>query len=346
MAIPIQDARNIFTKTLIDVYREDIPTTAFLRSFFPSKVSLTKEVSIGVRRGTESVAIDVRRHSDGNLVTFNKETEKIFVPPMYDQYLVANNHRLYDTAIATGSAPAFVQIAMELAEDVVELRKTIERAKEKQCAEVLTSGIVTLANGDNIDFKRKAGSLVDLGAGNYWTTSTVDPREALKNAATFLRKEGKAIGGVFNVIVGSQVLNTMLNNEVFQKVQDIRRIDIGTIAMPQRNAEGAALHGQVSAGSYLFNIWTYEQYYTDANGTQQEYLDPKKVIVIPENPLFRMAYAAVPQLIEGGSIPQSGEYLVQEFFDMRKTAHEIHVKCAPVAIPVAVDQIYTFKAIA
>jgi len=347
MAIPAQDVQNLFTKKLIAIYREKNTPTEFLRSFFPAEESLTKEISIGVRRGTESVAIDVQRHSDGKLVTFNKSTEKIFVPPYYHQYLVANEHRLYDTVISSGSAPAFAQLTAELAEDVVDMRATIERAYEKQCAEVLTTGIVTLANGDNIDFKRKAGSLVDLvSAGGYWTTNTVDPRAAFAAAGTFLRKEGKAVGGTFNAIVGSDVLNIMLNNTIFKAVQDLTRIDLGSIAMPQRNAVGASLHGQISAGSYRFNIWTYEQYYTDSNGDQQQYIDPKKVIVLPETPMFKMGFAAVPQLIEGNSIPQSGAYLVQEFFDQRRTAHEIHIKSAGIAVPVAVDQIYTFKAIA
>lgn len=346
MAIPAQDVQNLFTKKLIAVYKEKNTPTEFLRSFFPAEESMTKEISIGVRRGTESVAVDVRRHSDGNLVTFNKSTEKIFVPPYYHQYLVANDHRLYDTVISSGSAPAFAQLTAELAEDVVAMRQTIERSYEKQCAEVLTSGIVTLANGDNIDFKRKAGSLVDLGGGNYWTTSSVDPRAAFKAAGEFLRKEGKAVGAVFNAIVGSDVLNVMINNDTFQKVQDLRRVDLGTVAMPQRNAVGASLHGQISAGSYIFNIWTYEQYYTDSNGVQQQYLDPKKVVVLPETPMFKLGFGAVPQLIEGGNIPQRGAYLVQEFFDQRRTAHEIHIKSAGIAIPVAVDQIYTFKAIA
>jgi hypothetical protein len=347
MAIPAQDVQNLFTKKLIAIYKEKNTPTEFLRSFFPAEEAMTKEISIGVRRGTEYVAVDVRRHSDGNLVTFNKSTEKIFVPPYYHQYLVANDHRLYDTVISSGSAPAFAQLAAELAEDVVTMRQTIERSYEKQCAEVLTTGIVTLANGDNIDFKRKAGSLVDLvSAGGYWTTNSVDPRAAFKAAGEFLRKEGKAAGAVFNAIVGSDVLNVMLNNTTFQGVQDMRRIDLGTILMPQRNAVGASLHGQISAGSYLFNIWTYEQYYTDSNGVQQEYMDPKKVVVIPEAPMFKLGFGAVPQLIEGGNIPQRGAYLVQEFFDQRRTAHEIHIKSAGIAIPVAVDQIYTFKAIA
>ena len=347
MAIPLNDVQASFTKQLIELYKEDIPTTQFLRSFFKTSVSMTKEVSIGVRRGTESVAVDVKRHSDGNLVTFDKATEKIFVPPFYDQYLVANNHRLYDAVIGSGSAPAFAQMALELASDTVELRKTIERSIEKQCAEVLTTGIVTLANGDNIDFKRKAGSLVDLvSAGGYWTSNSVDPRAAIKAAAQFLRKDGKAMGGTFNMIMGSDVLDVMLNNTIFQNVGDIKNIDLGLVSMPQRNAEGAALHGQISAGSYKFNIWSYEQYYLDSNGVQQQYLDPKKVIVLPESPMFNLAFAAVPQLIMGGRIPQIGEYLVEEFFDQRRTAHEIHVKSAPVAIPTAVDQIYTFKAIA
>lgn len=347
----IQDARNIFTKKLIAVYKEKLAATAFLRSFFPSVESLTKEISIEVQRNGEPVAVDVHRYSDGNLNKFSKSTEKIFIPPFFYEYIVANDHRLYDVAIAAvgtdQGAAMLAALANEMADELFALQQKIERKYELMCAQVLEDGIVQLRADTNIDFKRKAGSLVDPGAGNYWATSSISPYTQLEAGANFLRQTGKAGGGVFNGIFGSQAYAALLNNDIFKERNDLKNISLDAVAPPQRNSLGANFHGEISIGNYKCRIWTYGQFYDDANGVSTSYVDEKKVIMLPENPYFKLAFAAIPQLIDGsGNIPQKGAYVVQEFMDQKHTAHEISIKSAGVPVPVAVDQIYTLKAVA
>lgn len=344
----IQDARNIFTKKLIAVYKEKLAATSFLRSFFPSVESLTKEISIEVQRNGEPVAVDVHRYSDGNLNKFSKSTEKIFIPPFFYEYIVANDHRLYDVAIAAvgtdSGAAMLAALASEMADELFMLQQKIERKYELMCSQVLEDGIVQLRADTNIDFKRKAGSLVDLGGGNYWT-SAVDPYEDLAAGANFLRTIGKSGSGIFNGIFGGEALSGLLNNTTFKERNDLKNLSLDAVNPPQRNSEGAAFHGEITIGSYKLRIWTYPQFY-DLNGTSTPYLDEKKVIMLPENPNFKLAFAAIPQLIDGGgNIPQKGAYVVQEFIDQKKTAHEISIKSAGIPVPVAVDQIYTAKVI-
>lgn len=345
--IPVSDARNLFTKTLIDVYKEKITPLSFLRSFFQVEESTSKNISIEVQRGTERIAPDLYRHSSGNRVKMDLSSEKIWTPPYYHQYLVCNEHQLYDVAIGARSPEMFARLAEELAEDVVKMKYTIERAYELQASQVFDTGIVELNSGTNIDFKRQASSIVDLGGGNYWTTGTVDPYGTMETACQFLRKEGKSTGGVFNAILGSEALSAFLGNTIVKERADIRRIALDDLQMPQANAEGGVYHGQVSAGAYKINIWSYEEYYETADGTLTEYVDPKKMIMLPLNPRFKMGFAAVPQLItDGNTVPQKGAYLVQEFIDERAQAHEIHMKSAGLAVPVRVDQIYTAQVVA
>ena len=342
--IPVQDARGIFTKGLISVYKEQTSVMSFLRSFFKPVESMTKEISIAVRRGTEKVATDVVRYSDGNRNTFDKSSEKIFVPPLYHEYLTANDHRLYDqviTALSQGNTTFFAEMTAELAEDLMELQKKIERAVELQCAQILQTGIITLNSDTDIDFKRKAASIVAYNAANDFSVGTVDPSAVIEAGCIFIRQKGKSQGGTFNAILGGEALTELLDNPIIRGRGDVKDYDLMSIREPQRNAVGATLHGQLSCGSYKVNLWTYPEYYDNASGVSTPYIDPKKVIVLPESPEFKLAYAAVPQLIENGTIPQKGAYLVQEFMDRKKTAHEVHIKSAPVAIPVAIDQIYT-----
>lgn len=342
--IPIQDAQGVFTKGLISVYKERTTAMSFLRSFFKPVESMTKEISIAVRRGTEKVATDVVRYSDGNRNTFDKSSEKIFVPPLYYEYLTANDHRLYDqviTAISTGNTTYFAEMTAELADDLMELQDKIERAIELQCAQILQTGIISLNSTTDIDFKRKAASLVAYNAANDFAINTVDPSKVIEQGCIFIRQKGKSQGGTFNAILGSDALNALLNNTIIKERGDVRSFDLMNIREPQRNAVGATLHGQLTCGSYKVNLWTYPEYYDNASGVSTPYIDGKKVIVMPEAPEFKLAYAAVPQLIKNGTVPQKGAYLIQEFMDEEKTAHKISIKSAPVAIPVAIDQLYT-----
>jgi len=342
--IPLVDARGLFTKSLVSVYREKISVTSFLRSFFEPIEVMTKEVSIAVQRGTEKVAVDVVTYSDGNRNSFDKSSEKIFIPPFYHEYLTANDHRLYDqvvTALSQGNTTFFAEMTAELAEDLMTLQNKIERAVEVQCSQVLQTGVLTLNSKTDIDFNRKAASIVAYNIANDFSVGTVDPRIVLENGCNFIRQQGKSQGGTYNAILGSEALNELINNTLIKESQDLRNVDLGTIREPQRNSVGGTLHGQLSCGSYKVNLWTYPEFYDNASGTSTSYIDAKKVILLPENPKFKLVSAAVPQLIEDGRVPQNGAYLVQEFMDRKKTAHEVHIKSAQVVIPVAIDQIYT-----
>ncbi len=344
MNIATSDARGLFTKMLIDVYKERTAPTSFLRSFFPSKESPTKNISIEVQRGTEKISVDVFRGTEGNRNEFGLGTEKIFAPPYYREFFDATDLDLYDrlfgsTAIDAGVFAAFLE---DVADKLRMLQDKIERAYERQCAQVLQTGIVTLDSGDNIDFKRKAESLVDLGGGNYWTDA-VDPFETFKTAAKFIRQEGKTQGGTYNAILGEGAHSALLNNTIFKERQDFINMPLDAIRPPQRDAVGGTLHGRISAGSYRFNIWTYPEFFDNAAGVSVPYIDDANLIVLPENPRFKLAFAAVPKLLKEGAPTEQGAFVISEYIDERATAHIMDLKSAGVAIPVAVDQIATVQ---
>lgn len=353
--ISTTDARALFTKKLIDVYKERPRPTSFLRSFFTPKESNTKQISIEVQRGTEKIAVDVERGTEGNRNQFSKSSEKIFVPPYYREYFDATDLDFYDrlfTENGTVDAVTFGQWLETVVEKLAMLQDKIERAYELQASQVLQTGIVTLNAGINIDFKRKAGSLVANAAGNTWATDTVNPFETLEAGATFIRTKGKNTGNIFNVIMGATAYNNFLNNAIVKERADIRRISLDAIRQPQREAMGGVLHGEVSGGAYVFRIWTYPEYYDTETTTNNEYIDPKKVVILPENPRFTIGFAAVPQLygrsenVGAGLAAKRGAYLIGEYLDERNAAHIIDIKSAGVTIPVAVDQIYTVQPVA
>lgn len=349
-AIPIQDARGLFTQALIDAYKETPKPTAFLRSFFPTKESATKNVGIAVKRGSEKVAVDVIRGGDGNRNTFGKSTQKLIEPPMYNEYFDLTELDIYDRLWnAQGEIDAALvgEGVAEANENLMELVAKIERAYELQCAQVLETGIVTLKSGANIDFKRKPGSKVAKSGGTYWTTGTVNPFTDLEAGANFIRKEGKAQGSIINLLMGSEALNAFLENDIVKARADIRNFQLDSVAPGVKNSVGGLPYAEVWAGSYKFRIWTYPEFYEDRNNANAltAYLNPKKVVFLPEMPRFKLGFGLVPQLPENGNV-QKGAYAFFENRDTFKVKHEISVRSAGIAVPVAVDQIYTLQPIA
>jgi len=353
--IPAVDARALFTKMLIAVYKERPIPTAFLRSFFRNRVTNTKEISIQVQRGTEKIAVDVERGTEGNRNKFDRSTEKIFVPPYYKEFFDATDLDMYDMIFTTSGeidGDTFSQWLRDVAEKIATLQAKIERAYELQCSQVLQTGVVLLNTGDQIDFKRRPESLVDLAA-DYWSTNTVNPLVAIQKGGAFIRKYGKAQGVNYNMILGSEAYSALINNPVYQEVADNRRIDLTVIREPQRESTGGSLHGEVAGGSYRFRIWTYEEFYDTKTTQHNPYIDPKNMIIIPEAPNFELGFSGVPQLISSvgrgtasNVAGRRGGFVVSEYEDQRNKAHIMNVESAGLAIPTAVDQIYTQKVVA
>jgi hypothetical protein len=121
---------------------------------------------------------------------------------------------------------------------------------------------------------------------------------------------------------------------------------LDSIAPPIRNSVGGTYHGDLTVGSYKVRVWTYSEVYEDTNGVMQPYKNPKTVVILPDMPKFIFAFAAVPQLIKGNTVPQKGAYLIDDFIDEKATVHTMRVKSTGVPIPVAVDQLYTVQVIA
>ena len=344
MNISTTDAQGLFTKMVVDVYKERSLPTSFLRSFFPTKVTPTLELSIEVQRGAEKIAVDVVRGTDGNRNTFSRTSEKIFIPPYYKEWFDATQLQLYDRLYgATEINDAiFASYVNSVVDAQIDIQSKIERSYEVQCSQVLETGIVTLVNGTNIDFKRKSGSLVDKGAGNYWANN-VDPFADLEAGCNFLRQVGKATGGTFNAILGSTALTDLLANTKFTARQNYFNMALDQVAGPVRNAEGMTFHGVVTAGAYKVQLWSYPQFYDNTSGVSTPYVNPKKVTLIPESPRFNLAFAAVPQLISPGKMPVTGAYVFREIIEQRSQSHIMEVSSAGVAIPTAIDTIYTVQ---
>lgn len=359
MPLPVQQARNIFTKAYLQAFKENVPTPSFLKSFFDVKTYATKTVGIEVQRGTERIAVDVLRGVDGNRNQFSLSTEKEFMPPFFNENFDATMLDRYDRVFGMEAnfVPATIgYLASDVSEKYALLRAKIERAKEKQCAEIFETGIVTLTNGTNIDFKRNAGSMVDLDVGgSYWNDTGADVEAQLIAGAEYIRQTGKNGTPEFNLVMPGAAWAALKKTDYFTNNANFNKVQLLDINMPQATAFGAGYHGRISAGAYIFNIWTYDEVYeAKTTGTITKYFDATKAFMVPvQGTRFELAHAGVPAIIrdksnaEFGSmiVSQAAEYWLYNYIDNVGKAHIFEIMSAPLPVPVTVDMIYTMKVI-
>lgn len=346
---------NTLRKTVAARFEEDKAPKSGLTQFFPRRTFLTDLIDVEVLRDSDTIAIDVERFTEGNHTKNSKSTEHTYRPPFFKENYDFNRDAVYMQSVANGildSTNANQQIVENVLKSMRKSRGRIERAILKQQAQVLQTGTVTLESGDNIDFKRKAASMVDLGAGNYWNESGANPIEDIRTGLTFLRDEGGSSSSTANLIMRGVTLQDFLSNTTVKETANFRRISRLEISMPQfDDTSGLAFHGTFAAGDFEVLVWTYNEKYTDANGTKTYYLDENKTLLVPGDfegfTGFGGLVTSRDITIEGQSVPApvilETEFLVRPYYDPRTISSGLSLMSAPLVVPYTIDRLYTLQ---
>jgi hypothetical protein len=276
-----------------------------------------------------------------------KSTVKTFLPPYFNEEYFVNELEVYDVAYGTQNATQMRNLAVEQANAIGKIIDKIDRSYEKQCADVLQTGIVSLYSGDNIDFRREAASLVN-NSGEYWNNNANDPDVSFERAGKFLRERGKLQSGPgsrYMCLLGGKAFQDLMNNSIFKSKHDLKDINLGGIIPAEFNTDGASYHGFISVGSYIYDLWTYPEVYDHpTTGVSTPYIDLTNMIVTNYNPNFKFVYGMVPQ-IPGLVVPMTVKqgFYTLEYIDGKHMNHGQKIMSAGVAVPVAVNQVYTEK---
>lgn len=342
------------TQAVIATFRDDKQPNMGLSAFFPTVTTTAKQVSIAVRRGRQLVAADVLRATSSNRNIFSKYSQKLFLPPFFNEAFDFTSTQIYDVTFGAGVAPAGPNVGLmisDAAEYILECKNKIMRAIEKMRASVLQTGTVTVVNGDSIDYKRQAASMPVLNGANVWTaTTTAVPLTDLTTGCTFLRQQGLSVGNEVNAICGDAAMANLLKFDVIkterQIFSNLRRADIG---MAQLNTvTGLTFYGRVGAGDFVVNLWTYSDFYENADGTKSKYIADNNVILIPNDFEAKTIYAGVP-MVMGDQMSgmyvanQEGEFMVHDIIDQTKKSWDMIIESAPLPIPVSIDRLYTIQ---
>lgn len=361
MAINIIDHTALMTSKVVGVFKEDIPVAEGFSAWFPRETTRTLEVDVRSQRRGRKIAYDVTRFTEGQVTKMSKVTEDKYIPPYYEIEYFFNRDQVYMNALAMdtiGNATANQIIGQNALETLMENRKMIERAIRLQQAQVLQTGIITLINGDNINYRRKAASMVNVsdGAGEYWSNSAAaTPLADIAKGGLFLRQVGTATGNELNMIGRSTAIQAFLNTTEVKNLADIRWIERVNIGFPQfTESTGFTFNGQIAAGDFRVNLWSYDEIYEDADGNDQYYLDEGNVILLPANFQGKTVFGGLPTLQDrtiGGvntRVPAvvEADFLLRPFWDEQTISSGIKMSSAPIVIPITVDRIYTMKVLA
>lgn len=343
------------TKRIIASFSDDSAPKLGLSSWFPSLTTSAKMISIEVERNRQLVASQVQRNTGGNINTFSNSNEKMYIPPYFEEIFDFTAAQSYDATFGNGNNPNQSQV-IDMIRDTSKRLKTlkdkIQRAIELQRAQALQTGIVIMKNGDNIDYKRKAASLVTKTGTDVWANADGKPLDDVAAAIKFIRQEGKSALRQFDLILGEAAFSDFMNNAQVKATAEFRRISILEIGTTRfDNTTGLNFHGQFSTKNGLVNIWTYDDFYENENGTFSEYIDPKNALVLPRDFVGTTSFAGVPAIRRDKSNAEYPEFIQQmeaEFFvnnyvDPRKKAHWFEICSAPLAVPVSVDRVVTIK---
>lgn len=357
--IPANQALGNFTQEMVTAYKQIPKPTNFLEMFFPtpaSAIASTRYINWAIRREGEPVAVDVQRFTDGNNNTFSISTDKIVDPPYFKEKFTLSDGDLYYRAwnSAMVNKSAMDDYMVWALEHLMSITNKIKRKTELWRSNILETGSFTLANGDTVNFNRKAASMQP--ASIAWSNATTaKPLDDLGLACEFIRKYGMASGGNFIAIMAEDAAaEFMSTTQVIDRAQKFY-LKLTDLAMPFHAPNGSNYMGRYACGaSYTVDVFTYPQFYAPVGSAidgsaSVNYVPAGKVYVIPENPNFITAYGAVPFLPKRGTSPlnlvlpqvQRGQYMIGDYMDERNTSWEAVVSSAPIPLPTAIDQIYT-----
>lgn len=355
MAISAQEHTRQLTRKVVGTFYDEKPVMTGFGNFFPRETAPTLLVDLEVQRNNDLIAVDVQRFTEGRGNKFSLLTEKKFQPPFYDERYDLQRDQVYMNTIALGVGLENDQTNRAIAQNTLKnlriMRNKVERAINKQQVEALVSGIVELKSGDSIDFKRKSISMETVSTA--WSdNANADIKGDIKKGAEFIREEGNSGSKTINLVMRGTALNNLLNNAALKDELNNRRIDRGNIEAPNFDATtGFAFHGQISAGDFQVNLWTYNQKYTDDQGSTKYYLEEDKVVFLPDDFEGKTVFGGLPNMVDRNINGQNtrmpsieeAEYLVRAFSDDKTTSSTLSLSSAPLAIPFSVDRIYTLK---
>lgn len=348
------------TKRLLRPFVQMAPAPLFLSGFFqspPENFHTSEEVEIDIQRDGEDVAVAIQNIGDSGRVNENSTySNKTFKPPIFKEIGVLGAQNLMKRE--PGNTPftdfTYEAIALQRAARLTgKLQNKIRRSIEMMSSQVLQTGQLTLVNQDGVavytlNFQPKSSHFAPVGTNWAADGSGGDRLEDLAARASLIRQHGHRNPDV--VIMGATAWHRFIASD---KVRDAFKRDglgLGQLAPQRRGAEGATFQGYVWAGSYRFEVWTYNGYYVHPQtGVPTPYVADDKIIMLSSQARLDLTFGAVPLI---GDPPRDAlrflptrvsdggrglDMTLNAWFQPDRTGVNLSVACRPLTVPTEID---------
>ena len=298
-----------FKKTMLEVYKQDAKQAkiGFLSNLFESREEYnvdSEKVSLDIVKSSKKLAPVVTGLGGSAVEVAKSIFEGIEVAaPVYKLKSTVDLFELLqrqpgETEWTREKINWAVKVANKIRNYKSDHTSMITRSLEKQAAELLQNGTITLTdeNGKEaykLNFQKDAKQMVTPTI--KWGASGASIEKDITSLAEELVEQGFT---ATTLIFGTDAWEAFMKDDKIKELVFRDKFDMGTFTNERRN-NGEVYKGKISLGDFNFYLYTYNASYEEfGSKTKVRYLDRKNVLMLPDEADmdFRLIQTVYPQL--------------------------------------------------
>lgn len=308
--MPIQNAiPSEFKKTMLEVYKQDAKQAkiGFLSNLFETRPEWnvdTEKVSLDIVKSSKKIAPVVTGLGGSAVEVSSSIFEGMEVAaPVYKLKNTVDIFNLLqrepgETEWSNARVSWAVKVANKIRDKKSDHTSMITRSLEKQAAELLQNGTITLTdeNGKDaytLNFQKDAKQMVTPAV--KWDASGASIEKDISALAEELSEQGFT---ATTLIFGSDAWSAFMKDDNIKELVFRDKFDMGTFTNERRD-KGEVYKGRITLGDFDFYLYTYNASYEEfASKNKVRYLDRKNVLMLPDEADmdFRLVQTVYPQL--------------------------------------------------
>ena len=336
------------TRRMLGILEELPPEPAFLRNeFFRNTIlSDTDTIDLDIVKGRRRVVPYVRPVQQGVVIERGGYSTNSYKIPYIkikraseaDKYL----HRAPGETPYTAGGPA-AQAARQLVQDFADLNADLDLEEERQAAEAIFTGKVTIRGEDgvafqNIDFQLPASHNEVLSGTSLWSDASQKKNEIL----SFLQAKRRLIvqdSGISptDIVVATNVADVIISKfDPNNETSGLSSVRVDRVQIDIRNLP----NGVTYLGFFKelgCDFWAYDGTYTDLDGSVKSYAPAGKIAMLSRNARFDRNYGAIKNYHGNfAAVPR----FPLTWIEPDGRARFVQIESAPLYAPHQVDALY------
>lgn len=331
------------TREMLEAIELRIPVKTFLSgTFFPtSHTHVAEIIEVDVKKGKRRMAPFVAPRVGGKVVKRDGFKTNMFTTPKLAPERVMTIDDITKRGLGENiySKKTPDERADELlARDILELEETIKSRREWMARQILLEGKIDIQDEEaGIDIQIDFGftNEVVLVGTEKWSDNLSDPIADLK---AWRRDIIKKIGVAPDmVLLSTDVVDVFVNHPKIKASMDI--LNMKNVAVEPRVVDSALTFiGKIA--ELAMEIYSYDEWFIDDEGTEQPMLPEGTVIVANSSGIGSFEYGSVTQMEEGKFITYDAEIIPKQWDDDKNEVKMLRLTSRPLPVPRDVDSWY------